>query len=99
MPTNLPTALVLPEATPAPSGKPVEACEEHPAGPCYAAWVYCGTATSTCLDALPGVGPATAAAIVAYRDEHGPFGSVDDVGKVHGIGPAKLDAIRDLVTV
>ena len=51
------------------------------------------------LDALPGVGPATAAAIVAYRDEHGPFGSVDDLGKVHGIGPAKLDALRDLVTV
>mgnify|MGYP003339447545 FL=1 len=57
------------------------------------------SATEEQLDALPGVGPATAAAIVAYRDEHGPFGSVDDVGKVHGIGPAKLDAIRDLVTV
>ena len=56
-------------------------------------------ATEEQLDALPGVGPATAAAIVAYRDEHGPFGSVDDLGDVHGIGPAKLDAIRDLVTV
>lgn len=56
-------------------------------------------ATEEQLDELPGVGPATAAAIVAYREEHGPFGSVDDLGRVPGIGPAKLDAVRDLVTV
>ena len=49
------------------------------------------------LDTLPGVGPATAAAIVAYRDKHGRFGSVDDLGNVPGIGPAKLAALRDLV--
>ncbi len=51
------------------------------------------------LDTLPGVGPATAAAIVAHRDQHGPFSSVDALGDVRGIGPAKLDALRDLVTV
>jgi competence protein ComEA len=51
------------------------------------------------LDRLPGVGPATAAAIVAYREAHGPFASVDDLAKVHGIGPAKLAALRDLVVV
>jgi competence protein ComEA len=45
------------------------------------------------------VGPATAAAIVAHRDSNGPFGSVDDLGEVRGIGPAKLDALRGLVTV
>lgn len=56
-------------------------------------------ATEEQLDELPGVGPATAAAIVAYREEHGPFGSIDDLGRVPGIGPAKLDAVRDLVTV
>lgn len=50
------------------------------------------------LDALPGVGPATAAAIVAFRDQHGPFGSVDDLADVRGIGPAKLEALRGLVT-
>lgn len=50
------------------------------------------------LDRLPGVGPATAAAIVAYRDAHGPFGTVDDLADVRGIGPAKLDALRGLVT-
>ncbi|MCU1397668.1 MAG: comEA [Acidimicrobiales bacterium] len=56
-------------------------------------------ATAGDLDALPGVGPATAAAIVAYRDANGPFGSVDGLLDVRGIGPAKLDAIRALITV
>lgn len=56
-------------------------------------------ATAEQLDTLPGVGPATAAAIIAYRDQHGPFASVDDVADVRGIGPAKLDALRGLVTV
>lgn len=51
------------------------------------------------LDELPGVGPSTAAAIVRFRDENGPFATVDDLEQVPGIGPAKLDALRDLVTV
>lgn len=50
------------------------------------------------LDELPGVGPATAAAIVAEREQHGPFVSVDDLLRVPGIGPAKLDRLRELVT-
>lgn len=57
------------------------------------------TATATDLEALPGVGPATAAAILAHRDQHGPFASVDQLIDVRGIGPAKLEAIRPLVTV
>lgn len=56
------------------------------------------TATVDQLDALPGIGPATAAAIVAFRQANGPFSRVDDLGKVRGIGPAKLDALRSLVT-
>ncbi len=51
------------------------------------------------LDALPGVGPATAAAIVDDRGRNGPFASVDDLDRVPGIGPAKLEALRDLVRV
>jgi competence protein ComEA len=57
------------------------------------------TADAAALDTLPGVGPATAAKILAWRDEHGRFESVDDLLDVGGIGDAKLDAIRDLVTV
>lgn len=56
-------------------------------------------ATAEQLDALPGVGPATAAAIVAHRDRNGPFPSVEGLLDVRGIGPAKLDGLRDLVTV
>ena len=56
-------------------------------------------ATQSELDALPGVGPATALAIVSFRDEHGPFAAIDDLLDVRGIGPAKLDAIRPMVIV
>ncbi len=61
--------------------------------------VNLNTATVDELDTLPGVGPATAAAIIAHREQNGPFASVDDLGNVRGIGPAKLEAIRGLVTV
>jgi competence protein ComEA len=51
------------------------------------------------LEQLPGIGPATAKKIVEYRDSHGPFLSVEDLLNVSGIGPAKLEQIRDFVTV
>jgi competence protein ComEA len=57
------------------------------------------TATAEQLDTLPGVGPATAAAIIDYRQRHGPFHSVDDLAQVRGIGDAKLGQLRDLVRV
>lgn len=75
------------------SGGVDPAATSLPAGP-----LDVNTATPDELDTLPGVGPSTAAAIVAYRDAHGPFGTIDDLGEVRGIGPAKLDAIRGLVT-
>jgi competence protein ComEA len=51
------------------------------------------------LDALPGVGPATAAAILDERDRRGRFGSVEELLEVRGIGPAKLEQLRELVRV
>jgi competence protein ComEA len=56
-------------------------------------------ATAEELDVLPGVGPATATAIVAYREEHGRFGSVEELLEVRGIGDAKLEQLRPLVRV
>ena len=57
------------------------------------------TATADQLDTLPGVGPATAAAILDYRSQHGPFHSVDELLDVRGIGDAKLAALRAKVQV
>ena len=51
------------------------------------------------LERLPGVGPVTAAAIVAHRDAHGSFGSVDALVAVRGIGPATVEALRDHAVV
>jgi competence protein ComEA len=51
------------------------------------------------LDTLPGVGPATAAAIVEHRTRNGPFTEVDALTDVPGIGPAKLARLRALVRV
>lgn len=56
------------------------------------------TATTEELVTLPGIGPATAAKIVEYREAK-PFASVEEVIEVKGIGPAKFEAIKDLVTV
>jgi competence protein ComEA len=57
------------------------------------------TATAQQLDALPGVGPVTAAAIVSWREAHGKFTSVDQLGDVDGIGPGRLEKLRPLVRV
>jgi competence protein ComEA len=62
-----------------------------------AAPLQLSVATAEQLDGLPGIGPATAAKIVAYRQEHGPFQTVDDLAGVPGIGPAKLAALKGLV--
>jgi competence protein ComEA len=67
--------------------------------PSPASPVDLNTATAEELDALPGIGPATAAAIIADRGANGPFRSVDDLGRVRGIGDAKLEQLRGLVTV
>ncbi|RVW11039.1 ComEA family DNA-binding protein [Prescottella agglutinans] len=57
------------------------------------------TAAEADLDALPGVGPVTAAAIVAWRQTNGKFTDVEQLGEVDGIGPARLAKLRDLVTL
>ncbi|MBI3649142.1 MAG: ComEA family DNA-binding protein [Actinobacteria bacterium] len=57
------------------------------------------TADATQLEELPGIGEVLAGAIIKYREDNGPFASVDELDNVSGIGPATLADIRDLVTV
>ncbi len=61
--------------------------------------VNINTATVSELDALPGIGPTTAQAIVDYRLERGPFQVIQDIQNVPGIGPATYDKIKDYITV
>lgn len=62
--------------------------------------VNINTASPAALaEQLPGIGPAKARAIVTYREQNGPFESVDELIEVKGIGPKTLAAIRPLVFV
>lgn len=51
------------------------------------------------LEALPGIGPSKATDILSYREEHGDFGSVDELVNVSGIGEATVDSLRDYLIV
>jgi len=57
------------------------------------------TAASFELEELPGIGPTTAGKIIAYREENGPFLSIEDIINVSGIGPGTYERIKDLITV
>ncbi len=61
--------------------------------------VNVNTAGADELETLPGIGPVTASSIIAYREEHGPFRTVDALLSVSGIGPATLEKIRGFITV
>ncbi len=78
--------------TPSPSPLPGDA--PNASGP-----LDLNAATATQLDALPGVGPATAASIVEYRTKIGRFKSVNQLLDVPGIGEAKLAAMRKRLVV
>jgi len=56
------------------------------------------TATAEELEALPEIGEVTAARIIAYREQNGPFRSVDDLINVEGVSLRTIDQFRELVT-
>jgi competence protein ComEA len=69
------------------------------AGGAAAGPVNLNTATLEQLDALDGIGPATAQKILSAREERGGFGSVDELGEIPGIGAKRLASLREAVTV
>jgi competence protein ComEA len=83
--------VLVPRRAPAAAG--AAAAPGVTAGP-----VSLSSATVEQLDALDGIGPTLAARIVAWRDEHGGFSSVDQLTEVPGIGEGRLAAIRDQVS-
>ncbi len=61
--------------------------------------VNLNTASQAELEALQGIGPAKAKAIIEYREKNGSFASVDDLQKVAGIGSATIKQLRDEIEV
>ncbi|BCB04896.1 helix-hairpin-helix domain-containing protein [Bacillus sp. KH172YL63] len=57
------------------------------------------TATQQEFETLPGIGPAKAAAFVQYRDENGPFASIEDIQKVSGIGEKTFEKLKEQISV
>ena len=56
------------------------------------------TASKQELESLPGIGPATAAKIITYREENGLFATIEDIQNVSGIGPVTFNKFKDLIT-
>lgn len=84
----------LGERSPGSAASSTASAESGPSLP-----IHLNQATAEELDILPGIGPSTALAIVAYRERNGPFLSIEGLLDVPGIGPAKLAALAGLITV
>jgi competence protein ComEA len=99
---------VRPVSPPAPSAEEAPAvgratpraeAESAPREADSPAVINLNTATAEQLDTLPGVGPATAESILAYRKENGGFKSIDELLAVRGIGPKKLEKMRPFLAL
>lgn len=77
--------VVVPERLP--GGAPASAAAD-PEGP-----ISLGSADQADLETIDGIGPVTAADIIAFRDEHGGVSSIEDLDEIPGIGPATIEAL------
>lgn len=100
--TTVPTAEPAPEIPPAavhPTTTPPAPNKSFAPKTPPTSTININRATLDELTLLPGVGPALAERIVDYRKKNGAFGSVDDLDKVKGIGPKKLEKLRGFARV
>ncbi|MGH7527850.1 MAG: ComEA family DNA-binding protein, partial [Gemmatimonadales bacterium] len=81
------------------SGTPVARPSGSTSSPGATALLNLNMATPAELDALPGIGPARARAIVEFRERHGFFSAVDQLRRVPGLGPAAVTRLRERVTL
>ncbi len=88
-------SIVVPERPAQETGSEAAATAAEPSS----TLIDLNTASADELETLPGIGPVLAERIVAYRTEHGPFRSVDELAEVRGISPRMVDELRGLVTV
>jgi competence protein ComEA len=86
--------VLVPKRVPAAAAGGGSATAEPPGVP-----LNINTATLEQLDELDGIGPTTAQHILDYREEHGGFGSVEELGEVPGIGDVRLASLREQVRV
>ncbi len=77
------------------SDKPADVRPKKPPRP--SGKININTATAEELMSLPRVGPSTADKIIKDREKNGPFRSIDDLGRVPGIGPKTLDKMREMI--
>jgi competence protein ComEA len=89
--------LVPVRGTAAAAGAATGAAGTAGAGGAAAGPISLATATQAQLEELDGIGPALASRIIEYRDSHGGFRSVDELGEVDGIGDVRLAALRKAV--
>lgn len=79
--------------------EPSSAGRFEPAARVASAPLNLNSATVEQLDGLPGIGPALAERIVAYRAEHGSFAQIDQLNEVKGIGEKTLEKLRPHLTL
>jgi competence protein ComEA len=81
-------------ATPAPAATPEGCAAQLAETP-----LDLNQATAEQLDQLPGIGPALAERIIDWRDEHGPFTTVDQLNEVRGIGERTVARVRPCLAI